>query len=145
MVQGNFSIGFWLKTVQTGASGSGWADGTGLVDASAAGTDDFGLSLTGSSVSFGVGGAPDTTIASTSTVNDGGWHHIAASRNTAGVIRLYVDGSEEASTTATVNSLDDSSIISIQAVPQPCATAQSRDRRKHIKIYTCRTACAMLM
>ena len=35
--------------------------------------------------------------------------------------------------------------LSIQAVPQPCATAQSRDRRKHIKIYTCRTACAMLM
>jgi hypothetical protein len=65
----------------------------------AAGADDFGVSLLGRSAAFGVGN-PDTTITSTSTINDGQWHHVAATRSAlSGLMQLYVDGNLQASAT----------------------------------------------
>ena len=75
-----------------------WRAGEGLVDgATAAGADDFGTSLSGHNAAFGVGN-PDTTITSTTTINDGQWHHIAAARSAStGLMQLYVDGALQAS------------------------------------------------
>jgi hypothetical protein len=60
--------------------------------------NDFGISLVGANAAFGVGN-PDTTITTTSAINDGAWHHVTATRDaTSGQMNLYLDGSLQAST-----------------------------------------------
>jgi hypothetical protein len=105
VVSDDFTISFWLKTTQKAGKGQ-WFAGAGLVDGEVAGIkDDFGTALVGDNVAFGVG-KPDTTITSTTAVNDGQWHHVAAVRTRAsGAIRLFVDGKEEAAGTGGKQSL----------------------------------------
>jgi hypothetical protein len=93
----DWTIACWVKTTATGG-GSQWWAGKGIVDGEVGGvTDDFGLALVGSKAAFGVGN-PDTTIASTSAINDGQWHHLTATRSAAtGLMQLYVDGALQAS------------------------------------------------
>jgi hypothetical protein len=97
VVKDDFTIAFWVKTTQKGGSGN-WYLGAGLVDGEVAGvTDDFGTALVGDSFALGVG-KPDTTITSTTAINDGRWHHVAATRSrTTGSIQVFVDGKPEAS------------------------------------------------
>jgi hypothetical protein len=99
-IQDSFTIAFWVKTTTTGGTGTQWWQGKGLVDGEVANVvNDFGVSLLGSHVAFGVGN-PDTTIQSTSNVNDGAWHHVAVTRNAAtGAMVLYVDGAQQATAT----------------------------------------------
>ncbi len=99
-IQDDFTIEFWMKTTQTGNSGSMWYSGMGLVDAEyPGGTNDFGVTLLGNKVAFGVGN-PDYTIFSTSVVNTGNWVHVAATRNKAtGLMQLYINGVLESSYT----------------------------------------------
>jgi hypothetical protein len=94
----DWTIAYWVKTTDMGGAGQWWA-GKGIVDGEVAGVvDDFGTSLVGSHAAFGVGN-PDTTITSTTAVNDGQWHHIAAARSaTTGLMQLYVDAVLQAST-----------------------------------------------
>ena len=67
----NFTIEYWIKTTQVGTSGGMWYHGVGIVDAEVGGgTNDFGTSLNGSKLSFGIGN-PDYTITSNSSMNDG--------------------------------------------------------------------------
>ncbi|MDR3456220.1 MAG: glycoside hydrolase family 76 protein [Verrucomicrobiae bacterium] len=102
----DFSIAFWVKTSQATGSGQ-WYNGVGLVDADAPlSNDDFGTGLVGGKFAFGVGN-PDTTIVSTSTINNGVWHHCVATRQqVTGVISVYVDGALQATGTANRNTLD---------------------------------------
>ena len=88
-----FSIAFWLKTTSAGGTGAYWYDGDGLVDGMVlSGANDFGVSLLGGKIAFGVGD-PDTTLQSTATVNDGQWHHVVATRNGfTGMMTIYLDG-----------------------------------------------------
>ncbi|HUA68264.1 MAG TPA: LamG-like jellyroll fold domain-containing protein [Candidatus Saccharimonadales bacterium] len=81
------------NTLAVGNLGGQWYQGEGLVDGNVSGTaDDFGVSLLGNAAAFGVGN-PDTTITSTTPINDGQWHHIAATRSAyTGQMQLYVDG-----------------------------------------------------
>jgi len=87
-----FSIAFWMKTTSVGGIGSYWYDGRGLVDGMvSSGANDFGISLLGGKIAFGVGN-PDTTLQSTA-VNDGQWHHVAVTRNgLTGMMTIYLDG-----------------------------------------------------
>ncbi|MEI6074507.1 MAG: LamG domain-containing protein [Verrucomicrobiota bacterium] len=63
------------------------------------------LSITGSKAAFTVGnpnGGPTTTLHSTTSVNDGHYHLITATRNsTNGIMNIYVDGNLEATGTST--------------------------------------------
>ena len=95
----DFTIAFWMKTGTTGGSGAQWYQGAGLIDAEVTGAQaDFGTSLLGGKVAFGVGN-PDTTVISTTSVNDGQWHHVAATRaNGSGVMNLYIDGALQGTT-----------------------------------------------
>ena len=104
-VVNDFSIAFWVKTVQTAGTPQ-WYNGAGLVDGDVpGGASDFGTALVGGKFGFGVGN-PDTTILSTSSINDGAWHQCVATRQEAtGVISVYVDGSLQATGTATKNTL----------------------------------------
>ncbi len=96
-ISNNFTISFWLTTTATAGTGQWWA-GQGLVDGEVAiGADDFGVSLVGADVALGVGN-PDTTITSSNAVNDGNWHHVAATRDAvSGQMDVYVDGTLQAS------------------------------------------------
>lgn len=104
-VTNDFSISFWVKTTDVGATGP-WYNGKGLIDATVgAAQSDFGITLNGNKAAFGVG-TPDTTILSTANINNGQWHHVAATRNsTSGEMRLYIDGTQQAITTGPVGPL----------------------------------------
>ncbi|MFM1961928.1 MAG: hypothetical protein RLZZ172_773, partial [Bacteroidota bacterium] len=101
-VQDDFTIEFWMKTTQTGRSAGQWYFGYGLVDAEVSSVkNDFGVTLVGGKVAFGVGN-PDRTIFSTSLVNTGNWVHVAATRKkSTGEMKLYINGVLEASYTHT--------------------------------------------
>lgn len=96
-ISDQFTIAFWMKTTATGSSGQ-WYNGKGLVDGEMpGGVDDFGVSLVGNKAAFGVGN-PDTTIYTTSAVNDDQWHHVTATRDSvSGLMNLYLDGSLQSS------------------------------------------------
>jgi len=101
----NFTIEYWMRTSQTGGTGTQWWNGAGIVDAETPGiANDFGTSLTGSKLAFGTGG--DVTIFSNSDVNTGQWVHVAATRNQpTGEMKLYINGVLEASTLASTAGL----------------------------------------
>jgi len=112
----DFSIAFWVKTTQTSGSPQ-WYNGVGLVDGDAPfNANDFGTALVGNKFAFGVG-YPDTTIVSTSAINDGQWHHCVATRQQiTGSIKVYVDGNLQNTGTGTRNSLTASSRLLLGAV-----------------------------
>ena len=89
-----------VASASNGSAGAQWWSGEGIVDGEVSGVvDDFGTSLLGNNVAFGVGN-PDTTITSTTAINDGAWHHVAATRSAStGLMQLYVDGVQQASVT----------------------------------------------
>ncbi|MBN2842542.1 MAG: phosphatidylinositol-specific phospholipase C domain-containing protein, partial [Sedimentisphaerales bacterium] len=88
----SFTIAMWIKTTSTGGTG-GWWEGKGLVDAERPNSvADFGTVVRGNKFGFGVGN-PDTTISSTTVINNNAWHHCVATRdNYTGQMKVYVDG-----------------------------------------------------
>jgi hypothetical protein len=112
----DFSIAFWVKTTQSPGSGQ-WYNGVGLVDGDFPGVaNDFGTAMCGGKFAFGIGN-PDTTILSTRAINDGAWHHCAATRQQAsGVISIYVDGTLQATGTANRNTLNASARLLFGAI-----------------------------
>jgi hypothetical protein len=101
VVSSDFTVEYWMKTSATGNgnSSSQWYGGNGIVDAEVGGvTNDWGTSLTGQYLAFGIG-SPDITIHSTSVVNTGNWVHVAATwKQSTGAMILYINGVQEAST-----------------------------------------------
>ena len=89
----NFSIACWVKTSQAAYGGGQWYNGKGLIDGYVSPTaNDFGTAVVAGKFAFGVGN-PKTTLASTASINNGAWHHVAATRDSAsGQMRVYVDG-----------------------------------------------------
>lgn len=98
-VSGDFTVEYWMNTTSSGGGGA-WYNGNGIVDAEMpGGTEDWGTSLNGNLLSFGIGD-PDVTIYSTSSVNTGSWVHVAASwEQSSGDMALYINGSLEATGT----------------------------------------------
>ena len=99
-----------LSTIQ-------WSQGQGLVDGHNSGTaNDFGTALINGKFGFGVG-SPDTTIQSTTPINDGVWHFCVATRQQAtGIIKVYVDGNLQATGIASRNSLNASAHLLFGAI-----------------------------
>ena len=115
-VSGDFSIVTWVKTTQTAGAGQ-WYEGAGLVDGDSPGdANDFGTALIGGSFAFGVGN-PNTTILSTTPINDGYWHQCVATRvQASGAISLYVDGNLEATGVGNENALNASAKLLFGAI-----------------------------
>jgi hypothetical protein len=92
----NFTVAMWVKTTDTtGTAGGQWWSGKGLVDGEVGGGGaDWGTAILNGKFVLGVGSAGgDTTIASSVNINDGTWHHVAATRNNfSGAMAVYVDG-----------------------------------------------------
>jgi hypothetical protein len=105
LIENDFTISAWVRTTATGGTAD-WHDGDGIVDAEVAGqANDFGTALVGNKFGFGIGN-PDTTILSTTAINDGSWYHVAATRKRSdGAMLLYVNGSQENSNTGQTGSL----------------------------------------
>lgn len=102
-MQNDFTIGYWFNTTMSAPSSSAWYGGSALVDAEVCGgVADWGTALIdGGKVSMGIGN-PDITIKSAGSYNDGAWHFVTATRDgAAGVISLYVDGGQVATTSGT--------------------------------------------
>lgn len=101
---GAFSIALsvWISPFEAAGCGTAgkWYHGCGLVDGEVSGvTNDFGLSIGDGRVLFGVGGPTaagddtDPTITSDTSIADGEWHTVLATRD-GPEIALYVDGRE---------------------------------------------------
>ena len=92
----DFTVAMWVKTTDTaGSAGAQWWSGKGLVDGEVGGGGaDWGTAIVNGKFVLGVGSVSgDTTIASSVNINDGTWHHVAATRNnTSGAMAVYVDG-----------------------------------------------------
>ena len=88
----NLTIALWIKTTEAGGLGQ-WYAGEGLVDGEVSGLqNDFGTALCGGKFAFGIGNV-DTTLTSIQSVNNGAWHHVAATWSAAtGAMKVYVDG-----------------------------------------------------
>lgn len=102
-MQDDFTIAYWFKTTMTAPNSTQWYGGSAMVDAEVCGdTSDFGTALiNGGQVAMGIGN-PDITIVSPGSYNDGNWHFVTGTRQeAAGVITLYVDGVQVATTTGT--------------------------------------------
>lgn len=96
----DFTIAYWFKTSMSAPSSTQWYGGAAMVDAEVCGaTSDWGTALiNGGQVAMGLGN-PDITIISPLSYNDGAWHFFTATRaEAAGVITLYIDGSQVATT-----------------------------------------------
>jgi hypothetical protein len=97
-VQADMTLALWLQTSTpgTGTEGNPWLEGSALLDGENGGpVNDYGLTLLGSHVAFGVGN-PDVTFDSKTGVVDGKWHHVAVTRdNTTGTVILYIDGAND--------------------------------------------------
>ena len=97
IVQGTFSVAFWLRSDQRGpgrGDEKGWFHGAGLVDAEVPGiVADWGISWYADGRVLAGTGDPETFLASAPGNHDGQWHHVAFTRDQAsGRIALYVDG-----------------------------------------------------
>jgi hypothetical protein len=95
-VTDDFTVTMWVKTTDTaGGAGAQWWSGKGLVDGEIGGGGaDWGTSIVNGKFALGIGSTSgDTTVASSVNINDGTWHHLAATRsNTSGAMKVYVDG-----------------------------------------------------
>jgi len=102
-ISNDFTIEYWVKTTQTGSTGSQWYNGRGIVDANISGITspqrDFGTSLLGNKLAFGIGGYmgfgtyTPVTIQSTTPINSGQWIHVAVTRREAtGELKIYING-----------------------------------------------------
>lgn len=110
----DFTIQYWVRTSATGSAGGQWYNGHSIVDNEVAGvTSDFGTSLLGSKLAFGIGN-PDVTIQSTSNINDGTWKHVTVTWTQAtGLMQLYINGTLEASTNGSTAARTASNFIKI--------------------------------
>ena len=101
----DFTLEWWMRA-ENGENAStavdcdandGWIFGNILFDRDVYGAGahgDFGVSLTGGRVAFGVSaGSAGNTICGATVVTDGVWHHVAVTREkSSGRLRIYVDG-----------------------------------------------------
>jgi hypothetical protein len=99
----SLTFSLWLRTSTSGlgAAKDPWFVGSNLLDADQPGVvEDFGLTLLGNRLAFGVG-KPDVTVRGGPPLDDDVWHHLVATRDDAtGEVALFVDGDEQVRTSA---------------------------------------------
>jgi hypothetical protein len=107
LVSDDFSLELWFKDSVAAEDGhTQWWQGAALVDGEVSPlANDFGISIDGSGHLMAGVGNPDTTIhANGADYADGAWHYVVFTRAmSSGAIKLYVDGSLQATDPGTGN------------------------------------------
>lgn len=144
-IQDDFSIEFWFKSTQGIGTGSQWWSGAGLVDAEVGGGgNDFGVSLRSDGKILAGDGAPDTSVVTTGSYNNGAWHHVVFTRTRAsGVLSLYVDGA--AAGTATGNTVSLTGPASINFGRIQSATNYLAGSLDEVALYTTPLSAATVL
>ena len=112
----DFTLEWWMKAVsgENGSAactlgGSNWFLGNTIFDRDIYGdgdNGDFGVSLAGGRIAFGVGkGSEIETICGTTDLADLEWHHVAVVRRSSGEMTVFVDGVLEGSGTGPVDDI----------------------------------------
>ncbi len=92
----DFTIEFWMKSSAPTPFGAQAYQGNGLAWSDVGGgANDFVIAAMNNRVTFFEGGTVNSTVHGLSTVNNGEWHHVVATRKAGELRRLYVDGVEE--------------------------------------------------
>ncbi|MGA1867206.1 MAG: LamG domain-containing protein [bacterium] len=89
---GSFTVSAWINTDDTTSYGTGRDDIVAKGDPTISG---FAISIENNRAVFFIGNSGECW--GSSTINDGQWHHIAATRNDSHNTALYVDGILESS------------------------------------------------
>jgi hypothetical protein len=107
----SFTVSFWVRTSNPYSPCTDFHTGIGLVSGRHSSlANDWGISICDGKIVAGT----DASITSTVPINNSKWHLINFSRNlSTGVIKLYIDGRLDATTTATTASLTNSPILNI--------------------------------
>ncbi len=116
-VQDDFTLFCVFRSTQGLGSGSQFADGAGIVSASASGTaNDYGTGLFADGRISAGGGNPDVSLNSMAGFNDGRPHLVTVRRvKSSGMLDLYVDGNFVGSTAGNTNSLNASTKLALGA------------------------------
>jgi len=101
---GAHSLEFWVNTTTT--SGGKIIGFENSATASGSAYDKHVYMLNNGRLRFGVYTGSQQTVASTSAVNDGRWHHVVATQDSSGM-KLFVDGNLEAQNGVTTNETGD--------------------------------------
>jgi len=101
ILNGTASLGFWIRTTQTGNDTAWQAPGVTGVEESGGADDIFwGWIDAGGHIGISVGNDYATDQRSATAINDGAWHYVVLTRNAGtGDTRVYVDGNLERSGT----------------------------------------------
>jgi len=103
-VGGAFTLEWWMRAAlsENGADGcstgnhEAWMNGNIIFDRDVIGEGDYGdygVSLAGGKIAFGVNnGSTSTTACGQTVVADGRWHHVAVVRGASGNLSIFVDG-----------------------------------------------------
>jgi hypothetical protein len=121
-LSGNFSVSIWVKTVQSlgNAGDPAWA-GAAVVSADVPGIpglddDLIPIALTDGEVAFNTGGSSDHTVNSSTTVNNGNYHHLVVTRQQAtGEKKIYIDGVLDSTATDEANVLNSPALLTLGA------------------------------
>ena len=97
IVENDFTVVFWVRTMATAPNGTEWWQGLGLVDAEVCGSPaggDWGIAmLNGGYLQWG--GAA-WGVSSSTEINDGSWYSVAVTRESdLGKVTVFVNGTEE--------------------------------------------------
>jgi hypothetical protein len=96
-VAGSFTLELWVNTTANSLGGGQAFEGNGLVWSDVGGgANDFTLAALNNRLAFFTGDT-EVTVSSTSTINNGEWRHLVATRSLGGQVRVFVDGQEQAS------------------------------------------------
>jgi Concanavalin A-like lectin/glucanases superfamily/GDSL-like Lipase/Acylhydrolase family len=131
----NFTVAVWIRTTNTGM-GSAWYNGMGILDGETVGSAaDWGCSVLNSRFSVGIGN-PDTTFSTSTNINDGQWHHLAATRNSdTGVVKLYIDGALNLTGTAATGPRTAPSQLRIGATQYALGPVVLRGNLDDLRLY----------
>lgn len=100
VIGGSGSIAFWMNTTQTGSDTPWDAPGITGSEQASTGNDVFWGYITASGY-IAIQAGNTAGAVSTTSVNDGSWHHVVLTRNhVSGVVQVYVDGSLEDTATS---------------------------------------------
>jgi len=104
-LRGTSSLSFWIKTTQTGENTAWRAPGIAGIEQNG-GTDDIFWGWLDASGRIGLSVGNNNSTKSSTSINNGSWHHIVLTRNAStGAYAIYIDRNLDASGTSSTGTI----------------------------------------